>query len=291
MKNSLIHTKNNTKKTLIIYFCCLIPLVLYGIYKNGYLLYTHGYIGFIEIFKTIYLILIALIINRGLEFLLNKKIRLDYSDLNVVILSLFMMPNINLILYLILIAIFLFISKLIYKKFHFNYVALICLIMSLGMFIIGNYSFCNIAEANNIYAYDLMDLIWGRNVGGMATSSILIGVIIYAILTMFANFKKAIPALSYLMYIICTLIIMTFTNNYDYNLLFNSTVILNFILVGTDTLSTPYTLLGILIYAILLGTLTAILSVFLPFEGVFISVLLLSIISPIIDKLFNSLKK
>ena len=283
MKNNFIHTKNDNKKTLIIYLCCLIPLVLYGIYKNGILLYNKAYINFLEIFKPLYLILIGVVINRGLEFLLNKNKKFDFTDLNVVILALFMMPSVNLLLYTIILAISLLIVKIVSKRFSFNSISLIVLVMSLGMLVLGKYSYSNLAESNNLYAYNLMDLIWGRNVGGIASSSILIGVIIYGVLAVFANYKKTIPMLSYLMYVICILIIMFFIKTFDYNSLFNSTVILGFILVSTDTLTTPYTFVGMLIYAIILGALTAVLTIFLPFEGVFISTLLLSVVSPFIN--------
>lgn len=284
MKSSFMHTKDDNKRTLIRYCICLIPLVLYGIYKNGYLLYQKNLINFFDIFKPIYLIIISLIINGIVEFIFNKKIKLDFSYLNVAILSLFVMPNVNIIIYVIVLLICLFLGKLLAKKIQFNQIAFIKLVLVGTVLLISNYTYSNIAEASNIYAYSLLDIICGRNTGGIAATNILLGVIIYSILANFTNYKKSIPIFSYITYLVVSAIYMVVIRDINYSVFFSSTVILGFIFVGTDTLSSPYTQKGMFIYSILLGVITAILSIWLPYEGVFISILVLSLINSVFDR-------
>ena len=45
-----IHEKNDNKRSVFIYLISLIPLIMYGIYKNGILLYQNHYINLINVF-------------------------------------------------------------------------------------------------------------------------------------------------------------------------------------------------------------------------------------------------
>ena len=56
MKNS--KTREIVMNTIYI----LIPLLIYGVYKNGYLIYEKGLINFFDILKPLYLVLIGIII-------------------------------------------------------------------------------------------------------------------------------------------------------------------------------------------------------------------------------------
>ena len=51
MNNSpYIHYKNGKKELINLYFIAIIPLILYGIYKNGILLYINDLINIKEVF-------------------------------------------------------------------------------------------------------------------------------------------------------------------------------------------------------------------------------------------------
>ena len=64
--NVYIHSQNNLKKIVFQYILCIIPLVFYGIYKNGFLLWNRDLMTFLAIFKLIYLLLISI----GIYFLI-----------------------------------------------------------------------------------------------------------------------------------------------------------------------------------------------------------------------------
>ena len=62
-----VHSKNDLKKNVIYFLYSLIPLYLYGIYKNGYLLYQRNLIGFLGMFKLVILLGIGLLIYFGIK--------------------------------------------------------------------------------------------------------------------------------------------------------------------------------------------------------------------------------
>ena len=171
-----LHTKNDNKKSILIYFSTLIPLIIYGIYKNGYLLYLNHYISFLNIFKIVYLVLISLLISILIEYLFTKNISFNYSHLDLVIIALFCPYNISILLYSIIILIYRIIDEVFLNKYNINKIALMHLLLALIMFLLGKYSYLNIAEANNIYLLNLGDIILGRGVGGIGTSSIILGI-------------------------------------------------------------------------------------------------------------------
>lgn len=44
-----VRSKNSTNKMMMHLLIALIPIVIFSIYKNGYIPYSHGLISFIEI--------------------------------------------------------------------------------------------------------------------------------------------------------------------------------------------------------------------------------------------------
>lgn len=285
-----MHSKVNNKKNIIKYLIALIPLVLYGLYKNGFLLYQRNLIGLFGLLKPLLIIIVSILINAGVEFIFTKKIKIDYSYLNVVILALFMPPSINLLIYILVLFGGLFLVNVLNKRFKFNNIAFLKLLVIIGVLIFSKYTYLNSAEELNIYAYNVFDMIFGRNVGGINSTNIFLSLIIYSYLSYDCIYKRSIPLISYLVYLGVNLVVMLIGNNINYDLIFSSTVILSFIFVATDNISSPYTFKGQVIYAILLGIITAGLTFALPFEGVFIAIFIVSLISKIIDKVVIKLR-
>ena len=174
--NVYFHEKLDLKKYIIRYIICLIPLYLYGFYKNGIVLYNKDYISFLSMFKIFYLLILSLISYFLTNKILKKKINFDLVFLSLFIIPLFMPYHINIILYFLII----FISLLFRKYYN---VALIILILSLFS------NFLNPAEEANIYAFSTWDLLWGRNIGGIGSTSIILGILISIILIFTNNYK------------------------------------------------------------------------------------------------------
>lgn len=277
------HNKVNIKNIVISYLLCLIPLILYGIYKNGILLYTRDLISFLSIFKIIYLLIISLLIYILVDILIFKKKEIWTLDLLfLMIIPLFMPQNISLFVYGISLFISFLISNVLERKIKFNKMAFCKLFIILVLVVINNYTYLNPAENLNIYSLNYWDLLWGRNIGGIASTNIILGIIILILFSVLNNYKKIIAICSISAFIIISLLV----SGFDINSLLSSSAILGLILLNADSISTPHSRLGMIIYGIACGILTAILTYFLnAFEGVFISVLFLSFFTPILDKI------
>lgn len=274
------HNKVNIKNIVISYLLCLIPLILYGIYKNGILLYTRDLISFLSIFKIIYLLIISLLIYILVDILIFKKKEIWTLDLLfLMIIPLFMPQNISLFVYGISLFISFLISNVLERKIKFNKMAFCKLFIILVLVVINNYTYLNPAENLNIYSLNYWDLLWGRNIGGIASTNIILGIIILILFSVLNNYKKIIAICSISAFIIISLLV----SGFDINSLLSSSAILGLILLNVDSISTPHSRLGMIIYGIACGILTAILTYFLnAFEGVFISVLFLSFFTPIL---------
>lgn len=283
--NVYIHIQNSLKKIVFQYILCIIPLVFYGIYKNGFLLWNRDLISFLDIFKLIYLLLISI----GIYFLVYKIIfkRKCIFTLELIyyfIIPLFMPPNINILLYTIALFISSILCLFLEKFCRFNKIAFCKLFIALCTLIFSNYTYLNIAEQMNIYHLNYWDLLWGRNIGGIATTNIIFGIIILIILVLLKNYKKIIALTSLITFSVLILIF----NNFDPFALISSSAILGLILLNVDSTSTPRHRKSMYIYGIALGILSFLLTNYLnPFEGVFISSLFLSFFSPILDKMFE----
>ena len=55
----MIKSDNSIKKTSFIYFLSLLPLFLFGFYKNGINLYNKGYVNIYGMFKPIIILLMG----------------------------------------------------------------------------------------------------------------------------------------------------------------------------------------------------------------------------------------
>jgi len=127
----VIVLKKSNSKLIIENICLLIPLIIYGIYKNGYLVYQKGLINFINIFKPLYLVLISVFIKLIIDLIKYKKIKIDYNLIYVIIIGMIMPYNINILLYSILFTILYILSLLLDKYLKLNKICYIYLIIIL----------------------------------------------------------------------------------------------------------------------------------------------------------------
>lgn len=285
MKDKVVlHTKENISIIVKKYLLCLLPLIIYGIYKNGYLLYSRNLISFPEIFKIVYLLLISFCVYLIINKLIFKKSFWSLDLVFILIIPLFMPSNINIVIYTLGLFISYLLASILEKKLKFNKMAFCKLFIILLVVLFSNYTYLNSGEALNIYSLNLWDNLWGRNIGGIATSNIILGLIILIIFCLTNMYKKSVAISSLLTFFILTLIL----NDFDINIIAYSTPILGIILLNIDTTSTPVTKKVMIIYGIMHGILTSILTTYLNLnEGVFISTLFLSFFALLLDKILE----
>ena len=281
MNKVYIHSKNTIDKYVLKYIYGLIPLVLYGIYKNGIILYNANLINFLSIFKVLYLIVISLIIYIIFSIITKRKLKLNLELLNILIIPLFMPYYINLLLYSISLFILLFIDHYLSKILKYNNISFIILGIILVLVIFNSYNYLNPIEQTNNYSYSFLDLLFGRNPGGIATSSIIIGIILIIYYSIFTIYKQNIAISSIIVFLLLTAIL----NNFNINSLLNSNAILSFILIAPELKNTPVSLKGTIIYGCIVGIISALLCQFVSiYTGAFIGILLVSIVYGILHK-------
>ena len=275
MNRIYINSKITIDKYILRYIYGLIPLIIYGIYKNGILLYNLNLINFLEIFKMLYLLIISLIIYTIYCLIFKKKIKLNLEVLNILIIPLFVPPSVNILIYTITLFIGLIINHYLSKVLKYNNTTFMILFILLFLIIFKNYNYLNLAEATKSYSFSFLDLLFGRNTAGIASSSIIIGLLLIIYFSIFTIYKKEITLSS----IISFILLIGLLNNFNIVNILNGNAILSLILIAPDMLSTPIKRNEKIIYGIIIGLLSAIFTQYIDnYCGSIIAILLISII-------------
>ncbi len=232
----------------------LIPLIIYGIFKNGYLIYEKGYINFYQIFKPLYLVLIGIIIKFIIDLIKDHKIKIDYNLVYIILIGMIMPYNINLIIYSVSLLILYIITLFLEKYLKFNKVCFIYLIIILINFIFNEFTFQNILESRFTYSFTFFDLLVGRSIGSISTTSIFFSLLSFSYLTFSYYYKKDIPLFINITYLFLSFIYLIITKDNSY--LLNSEVLFASIFIAPLPKYSPLRRINQIIYGISIGILT-----------------------------------
>lgn len=276
----------------------IIPMIIYGFYKNGIYLYQNGYISIFNMFRPLIIILgsaiIAALINIGYEVIIKKNkdklVNILFSSFTIeyaVLLGCVMSINVNLIIYFSILSILLIISKFLNNRV--NIMAIIFILIYAISYFTDGFSFANSYENSKVFSYTLMDYFIGRDVGGIASTHI-----IFLLLAMFGLFitnnnKTDITLSSLVTFIVVSIIISLFNHMDVLKLIFNNNIPFIFSLIATDSVTSCYTGKGMIIFGVLLGTITALISIINPILAPFIAIGITSLFNVLIDKYANVL--
>ena len=269
--------KSKSTKSLVLEMSfLLIPLILYGIFKNGYLVYEKGLISFYAVFKVFYLILIALGIKFIFDLIFKHKIIIDYDLLYVILIAMIMPYNINLIVYTITFLITYIITTLLEKKFTFNKVCLIYLVIILINSLFTKFTFLNILDERFSYNFSFFDLFMGRVVGGIASTSIFFTLLAYLYLIYNFYYKKDIPLFINLAYLSLAFIYYLITKNNE--LLLNSEVIFASVFICPLPKYSPYKPGRAILYGLFIGILTFLLTFIDKYIAIYLATFSISLL-------------
>ena len=238
----------------------LIPLIIYSVYKNGYLLYEKNLIPYYMIFKSIYLIFISVIIKIIFDLKRFKRIKIDYDFLSIILIAMIMPYNINIVIYTISLAMLYFITILISKKIKFNTICFIYLAIVALNLIINPFTFKNHLELNYSFNFSFLDLLIGRSVGGIASTSIFFSLLAYIILINNYYYKKDIPFIINIIYLILSFIYFIFTSRSD--ILVNCDLIFASVFICSIPISSPYKRINQILYSIMIGIISFVLTIY-----------------------------
>lgn len=280
--STFVREETNIKKIISYLYISIIPLLIFGFYKNG----IKSYDG-IYILHPLILDLVGFASGVLVSIILEKKKPLTsfYPFYGILSASL-VFPNTNIIVF----GLICFISLFIYKKINKNNVNIVCVI-ALIVILISNFyetSYLNLVINSNTNL-DGLDYLLGKGSAGLNASCTLLSLASYLYLSTKAFYKREIPLYSFLTYSILMVIYLSFIgdiNSLFVRLLSNGTIF-SLVFVSTMGTTSSYTKRGRICYALILGILMFILSFSFPSLAVISAIFLVSIMHKYIDKLLK----
>lgn len=280
--STFVREETNIKKIISYLYISIIPLLIFGFYKNG----IKSYDG-IYILHPLILDLVGFASGVLVSIILEKKKPLTsfYPFYGLLSASL-VFPNTSIIVF----GLICFISLFIYKKINKNNVNIVCVI-ALIVILISNFyetSYLNLVINSNTNL-DGLDYLLGKGSAGLNASCTLLSLASYLYLSTKAFYKREIPLYSFLTYSILMVIYLSFIgdiNSLFVRLLSNGTIF-SLVFVSTMGTTSSYTKRGRICYALILGILMFILSFSFPSLAVISAIFLVSIMHKYIDKLLK----
>lgn len=280
--STFVREETNIKKIISYLYISIIPLLIFGFYKNG----IKSYDG-IYILHPLILDLVGFASGAVVSIILEKKKPLTsfYPFYGLLSASL-VFPNTSIIVF----GLICFISLFIYKKINKNNVNIVCVI-ALIVILISNFyetSYLNLVINSNTNL-DGLDYLLGKGSAGLNASCTLLSLASYLYLSTKAFYKREIPLYSFLTYSILMVIYLSFIgdiNSLFVRLLSNGTIF-SLVFVSTMGTTSSYTKRGRICYALILGILMFILSFSFPSLAVISAIFLTSIMHKYIDKLLK----
>ena len=314
-----IKSKNETNKMMLHLFIALIPIIIFAIYKNGYIPYSHDKIDFLTMFYPLFFITVGAVTSFTIEtlyFLIMKQkdhIKNSYSIFPGLLLSLILPLNIP--IYILVVGVIIAsLSKIIFEKIGnkiFNPVLIgyiLILIIFANSFTNNNYlnsyEFDMIPEGtplnnslliNGIGNYEtlvepygsLLDFFIGIVPGSIGTTSALLCIIAYLYLSFTKTIKWKIPLVYVGTVFIINYAIGGLLGQGIYYPLFqilSCGLIFGAVFIATDPFTSTVTSIGQILQGIFLGILT-ILFRFIGIESIALSILIMNLFVPLIDKI------
>lgn len=276
-------------------FLCLIPLLLFGLYKNGVQLYKKDLISFIEMIKP--LIIIAMSIAGAFIGTFIREYKAKNKDIKSIInnnkiifleamIIAFLMPINSSPIFLFILMI---IMGLFFRRFELNRIATFYISIEVINKILGMNSFENLYEQSALLKYDGLDLFLGFSSGGICSTSIILILISLFILMNNKIYKKEISVFSIISYVVLVSVFNMIKGDYVSILptIFGYNVFFIYVFVAPNLYSSSYTEKGKILSGILIGILTFILSFVTYYGSAIIACFIVSILKKVIDKPFE----
>ena len=324
-----LRSKNSTNKIMLHLLVALLPIIIFTVYKNGYIPYSHGLISFIEIFNPLLTIFIGALTSFVVEsiyaLILKKKnyIKNSYAFFPGLFLAL-ILPLHTPIYVVVIGSVIASISKIIFGGFGKNmfnpalvgYLFIILVFSSIlttdnyfNQYELDTISsptpLTNASMVSGIGSYDelvepygdLSNFLIGTIPGSLAETSALLCIVAYIYLSFTKTIKWRIP----LVYV-ATVFIITFGIGrllgegvyYPLFHILSGGLMFGAVFMATDPITSCVTPIGQVLQGILLGIITVIFR-FTGVEGVAYSILIVNALVFLLDKIgmvsrFNLLK-
>ena len=318
-----IKSKNTTTNMMKNVIIALVPIILFSVYKNGYIPYKHGYITFAQIFYPLLFVFIGTLSTLFFEtlyqviFCKNKTLKeiltTSYAYMPGLFLSLILPINTPISILILGSFVSSIIAKMLFGGFGNNIfnpalVGRLFIISTYAMVITSNGGYFNKYELDTISSATplsnastfteiatykdliepygtLNDFFIGTIPGTVGETSALLCIIAFVYLTLTKTIKWRIP----LLYVL-TVFVMSFIIGgslwYALFSILSGGLLFGAVFMSTDPVTSPVTKHGQILYGLSLGLLTVTFRHLTPYpEGVLTSILTMNMFVFIIDKI------
>ncbi len=258
----MINMKIKATKALVMQNLLLLaPLLLYGLYKNGYLLYTKKLVSLLMLFKPVFFVIIGVVIKIVVDLIRYHKLTANYELVYLVTLGMIVPYNTNVIIYGVAVVVLYIISIFVNDRIKCNKVCLWYLIILLASYLTSSISFKTPLDIKYAFDYSVIDYLFGKGIGGISSTCIALVFVAYILLVKDYYYKKNIPFAIIGSYLVCTTIYYVITRNTSYIL--NSDLIFGSVFVATLPKLSPYKEKSQLLFGVLIGVLSFVVSIVL----------------------------
>ena len=302
MKNNVYIRSDRSIFTIsITRILLLLPMIIFGFYKNGIHLYKNGYVSTLGMFKPLILILGSALIGAIVNLIYEKLIKKSKDDLKSCLFSSFhieygvvlacLMPyNINYYIYFSVLLVIFFASKFLNNRVNTMCVCFLLIYLISYLFNI-DFIYANSYELDKTFSLEFMDYIVGKGTGGIASTHILFLIIALVVNHITNNNKTSISVTAI---ITTSLAYLSYSLIKDVNfveLLFANNILFIMSYVITDSVTSCYTTNGKYAFGILSSLIAFGLMFLNPVIAPFISILIISLLNNLIDRKINVLFK
>lgn len=282
------------KRLYMMFLISLVPIILYGFYKNGIKLYYGDIVGPLEMFTPLVILTSAVlgalfgVLLRESKLLKEDKVkalnRSREAVFEAIVLCAILPINTNaLVIFLVT-----FVFSLLLDKFRVNKICLMYLAIYGINRIIGVNEFRNPYELSTALRYDGLDLFLGKGISGVFASSILFIVLATAFMSFNKMYKKEMVYASLITFLILGTVPFMIRGDYSsiFPFIFGYNFLFVLVFVAPSLYSSCYTVKGQILSGVMIGILTYAFSFFKPYLAAVLAVLVASILKNIIDRIF-----
>ncbi len=276
------------------YLIALLPLLMFGCYKNGVEVYMKGFVGLYGLAKPLLLLscsvlgaMIGGILRewknvKKFNFSLLDKIKGDVVEA-VLVVAILPIDSNPLTILGITMAFGLFLGKV-----KINKVALLYIVIEGLNVLWGLNNFKNAYEINTVLNYNGLDLFFGSGTGGIFSTNVFLILLGYLFLSYNKLYKKEMVLASVATFLLLGSIPKMIGGQYTEILpyIFGYNVLFVLVFVAPNLYSSSYTLKGQIVSGILIGILCFAISFMTSYTAAVLAVLIASGLKGILDRMF-----
>ncbi len=264
------------------YYLLFFFIYCFGVYKNGFLPVSQGFYPKNHILLVAFYPIIGYILGFCFDKISHNKCVFNNRFYGV--LFSFLLPiSTSIYVYLgFLFSFFLLHTVLVSRKdWDFNVLVFFKLLLVGWLYYTKTYSYANLLETSETFVYSFLDGILGFNESGLFTSSVLLTLVSFLVLSFDMYYKKEIPFYSYGVYLLTLAGFAIYKGDMAFLLshMLSSTILFALVFVATLSSFSPYSRKRKAIYGILIGLLILPCSLYFTFfEGVYFAILFANLV-------------